>query len=129
MILKTKLNESFPISQFQIDGYRMRQGWLINCSYDPPKTFIGEDFELLSKNLDLQSSKYDRFVFIDDFNVGMENEAMKDFYNLQRLISLNNKPNCYKIPWNPSCIDLILTNCPKYFQNATVVETIVIKHP
>ena len=52
-----------------------------------------EDFDRSkqSKNLDLQSYKYERFVFIDDFNKGMENEAMKDFCNLYRLTNLNNK--------------------------------------
>ena len=36
-------------------------------------------------------------------------------YNFKRLI---NKPICHKNPGNPSCIDLILTNCPNYFQNS-----------
>ena len=48
---------------------------------------------------------------------------MKDFCNLHGLTSLNNKLNCSKNPANPSCIDLILTNCPKYLQNTTVIET------
>ena len=78
---------------------------------------IGEHLKLLSKNLDLQSSKYERFAFVCDLNLGRENEAMKDFCNLYGLTSLNNKPTCYKNPANPSCIDLILTNCPIYFQN------------
>ena len=98
----------------------MGQQWIINCSYNLSKVLIGEHLKLLSKNLDLQSSKHERIVFVGDSNVGMENEAMKDFCNLYRLTSLNNKQNCYKNPANPSCIDLILTNCSKYFQNITV---------
>ena len=31
-----------------------------------------------------------------------------------------NKPTCYK---NPSCIDLILTNCPCSFQNSCEIKT------
>ena len=69
---------------------------------------IGEHLKLLNKNLDLQSSKYERFAFIGDFNVGMETEAMKDFCNVYGLISLNNKLTCYKKPANSSCTDLIL---------------------
>ena len=42
------------------------------------------------------------------------------FYNFKSLI---NKPTCYKNPDNPSCIDLILTNCPNYFQNSSTFET------
>ena len=34
-----------------------------------------------------------------------------------------NKPTCYKNPDKPTCIDLILTNCPGSFQNCCVIET------
>ena len=34
-----------------------------------------------------------------------------------------NKSTCYKNPDRPSCIDLILTNCPCSFQNSCVIET------
>ena len=53
----------------------------------------------------------------------MENEAMKDSCNLYGLTSLSDKPTCYKNSSNPHCIDLILTNYPKYFQNTTVIKT------
>ena len=33
------------------------------------------------------------------------------------------KPNCYKNPDKPTCIDLILTNCPGSFQSSSVMET------
>ena len=41
-------------------------------------------------------------------------------YNFKSLIS---KSTCYKNPDNYSCIDLILTNCPNYFQNSSTFET------
>ena len=34
-----------------------------------------------------------------------------------------NEPTCYKNPDTPSCIDFILTNCPRSFQNSCVIET------
>ena len=34
-----------------------------------------------------------------------------------------NKATCYKNPDKPTCIDLILTNCPRSSQNSYVVET------
>ena len=46
----------------------------------------------------------------------MENVTLKDFHDLH-------SHNCYKNPMNPSCINLILTNSPKYFQNFNVFET------
>ena len=36
-----------------------------------------------------------------------------------------NKPTCFKNPDKPSCIDLILTNCPGSFQNSCVTETVL----
>ena len=84
---------------------------------------IEEHLKLLSKNLELQFSKYKRSAFIGDFNLGMENEAMKDFCKIYKLTSFNNKPTCYKNTATQSSIDLILTICPKYFQNTTVIET------
>ena len=41
-------------------------------------------------------------------------------YNLKSLIK---QPTCYKIPDKPTCIDLILTNVPRMFQNTCVLET------
>ena len=41
-------------------------------------------------------------------------------YNFKSLIS---KSTSYKNPDNSSCIDLILTNCPNYFQNSSTFET------
>ena len=63
-----------------------------------------------------------RDFFIGDFNVGMEIEEVKKFYNLYGLISLNDKPTCYKNPANPSCIYLMLTNCSKFFQNTIIIK-------
>ena len=33
-----------------------------------------------------------------------------------------NKPTCYKNPGKPTFTDLILTNCPRSFQNSCVIE-------
>ena len=39
------------------------------------------------------------------------------------LTSLLNKPTCYKNPDRPSCIDIILTDCPRSSQNSCTIET------
>ena len=36
---------------------------------------------------------------------------------------MNNRPRCFKNPEKPSWIDLILTNCPRSFQNSCTIET------
>ena len=58
-----------------------------------------------------------------NFNVATSDKAMEDFCSLSNLKSLINKPTCYKNQQNPTCIDLILTNRPDYFQHSNVFET------
>ena len=72
---------------------------------------------------DSYSSKNENFILIGDFNSEPKETIMKDFcesYNFKNLVK---EPTCYKNPKNPSLIDLILTNCPRSFQNTTTVET------
>ena len=48
---------------------------------------------------------------------------LKIFGSSYDLASMINRPTCYKNPEKPSCIDLILTNCPRNFQNSCTFET------
>ena len=48
---------------------------------------------------------------------------MSHFCESHNLKSLIKVLTCYKNPESPSCIDLILTNKPKNFQNSCVIET------
>ena len=84
---------------------------------------ISQHMEVLGKNMDIYSSTYENFIFFDDFNAGMVHSVLKNFCNLYSLTSLINKPTCWKNPTRPTCIDLIVTNCPKFFQNINVTET------
>ena len=43
---------------------------------------ISQYMEALGKYMDLYSSTYENFIFLDDFNTGMEHSALKDFCNL-----------------------------------------------
>ena len=56
-----------------------------------------------------------------DFNTEPADTVSPDFceiYNLK-----NNQEKDFKNPNNPSCIDLIIMNRPKSFQNSMVIET------
>ena len=118
MISETKIDESFPLGQFKINGsnalFRLyhnsngggimlfvredipmklivfeippveglyvevkltKQKWLISCSYNPNKSMN----KSIGKNMDLYSSTYENFIFLSDFNAGMEHSALKDF--------------------------------------------------
>ena len=47
---------------------------------------------------------------------------MADFLNVYNLKNLVDQKTCFKNPDNPTCIDLILTNSPRSFQNTNVFE-------
>ena len=100
---------------------RNKKKRLISCSYNPKKTSLSNHIVALSKKLDLFTIKYERLLFLGDFNAGMEDSSIIcSNYNLTSMI---NKLTCYKNPGKPTCIDLILTNCPKSLQNSFVIET------
>ena len=65
---------------------------------------------------------YESIILLGDFNVEVEEKNMSEFmslYNLENLV----KQKTFKNHENPSCIDLILTNSPRSFQNSNVFET------
>ena len=166
MISETKLDESFPPSQFFLDGYsvpfrldrngngggillyirddlsskllsmnknidgffveinlRNKKKWLLSCSCNPTKIQISNHLAELSKNNDLYLTKYDQLLVLGDFNAGVEDSPVKIFCSSYNLTSMIKRPTCYKNPEKPSCIDLILTNCPRSFQNSCIIET------
>ena len=48
---------------------------------------------------------------------------MKDFCDIYSFQNLIKEPTCFKNPTNPKCIDLMLTNRHRSFQNLCVIET------
>ena len=100
---------------------RNKKKWLISCYYNPKITSLSHHIAALSKSLDLFTTKYERLLFLGEFNAGMEASSIKIFCSNYNLTSMINKPTCYKNPDKPSCIDLILTNCPGSFQNSCVI--------
>ena len=71
----------------------------------------------------MHSSLYDNFIFLGDFNATIKETSVKDFCDFYNLRSLINIPNCFKNYNNPTCIDLILTNRARSFQNSCTIET------
>ena len=49
--------------------------------------------------------------------------AMIEFCKVYKLKNLVKGATCYKIPEEPSCIDLILTNRPRSFHGCHIIET------
>ena len=168
LISETKLDDSFPMNQFRMEGYstpfrrdRNNYGggiilliredipakilnehltecdiehffvevnlrskkWLISCSYNPNVNSIQKHLSQISRGIDFYSTKYENFIFLGDFNAEITNSYVENFCGAYGLKSLIKVPTCYKNPLAPKCIDLILTNRPKSFQNSNVYET------
>ena len=124
IFLQNLLVEENLIEGFFVEvNLQNKKKWLLSFSYNPKKTSLSNHIAELSKSLDLFTTKYERLLFLGDFNAGMEDSSIKIFCSNFNLTSMINKPTCYKNPDKPTCIDLILTNCPGSFQNSCVIET------
>ena len=108
---------------FLVELNLMKQKWLIICNYNPHKTMIKGYLEYISKEIDSHSSKYDNFLLLSDFNSEPTEEAMKIFCHIYNFKNLLDKPTYWKNPTNPSCVDLIITNKLRSFQNSCTLET------
>ena len=120
---KLILVEDLPTECFFIEINLRKKKWLLCCSYNPHRNNIKNHLEILGRNLDLYSSLYENIIVLGDFNVETTDPSMEDFCVRYNLNSLIKDPTCYKNPENPTCIDLILTNSPRSFQNSCVIET------
>ena len=75
------------------------------------------------QNTDLYLTKSDQILFLGDFNAGVEDSSVKICCSCYKFTSTINRPTYFKNPEKASCIDLILTNCPRSFQNHFAIET------
>ena len=73
--------------------------------------------------MDNYSSEYDNFILLGDLNSEPTESAVKDFCEIYSCKNLIKDNTCFKNPLKPSCIDLMITNRPKSFQNSVTVET------
>ena len=69
------------------------------------------------------SGEYDNCILLGDFKADISNTHLKSFCELYSLKCLIKEPTCFKNIENPTCIDLILTNHQRCFQNSSVVDT------
>ena len=91
--------------------------------YIPHKNLAPGHFEKNCFTIDAHLNKYENIPLMDDFNCEMSELVMKNFCDTYNL-----SPTCFKNPYNPSCIDLILTNMAKSFFNTHVFETGLSDH-
>ena len=58
-----------------------------------------------------------------DINVEPNDVTMENFCAINGCKNIVENKTCFKNPINPTCIDLIITNRPKSFQESEVIET------
>ena len=112
-----------PIEGFYRELNLHNDKWLLNCSYNPHKNNIVNHLKALSDFLDSHSSTYEKVLILGDFNIEVDDQNMKTFFDSYHLTSLIKQPTCYKNPSHPKCTDSILTNVPRSFQTTCVIET------
>ena len=86
-------------------------------------SLISKHLNEIGKNLDLLLSKYDNIMLIGDLNAEPTEATVSDFCEIYNLKHLIKDKTCFKNPIKPTCIDLIITNRPKCFQDSVVIET------
>ena len=102
--------------------------WLLFGGYNPNKNGISSYLNELTPILDNYLSKYDNYLLLGDLNSEIKEIPMKEFCETYNLINLINEPTCFKNPFNPSSIDVILTNRSKRFQDSKAIETGLSDH-
>ena len=75
--------------------------------------------------MDNYSSKYDNFIILGDLNSEPTESAVRDFCQIYGCKNLIKDNACFKNLEKSSCIDLIITNRPKCFQNSVTLEMVV----
>ena len=97
--------------------------WLICGTYNPSKNNIATHLSKLSSCIEKFSYDYDNLIILGDFNAEPYHNEVQEFCNSFNMKNLVKEPTCYKNYDNPSCIDLIITNRPRSFQNTITLET------
>ena len=104
-----------------------KQKWLVIAIYTPPSQCKNYFITELTKMLDKCRGSYENTVILGDFNMQPTNQILKTFLEDNSFVNLIKSNTCFKSKPG-SCIDLILTNKPKSFQNSDVMETGVSDH-
>ena len=79
------------------------------------KSNIANHLKNICTTLDKLNATCDNLILLEYFNVKPEKETIAEFLNLCDLKNLFKQNICLKNPGKPTCIDFILTNCPRSF--------------
>ena len=103
------LSHDFPCAEsFFVEINLCKKKWLINCSYNPHKNNIENHLDIISRSLDTHSTKYENIVHLGDFNVCIDDEALKTFCKSYSFNSLIKQPKFFEI-----CNTVLNIHAPK----------------
>ena len=122
--IPTKLIDSqMKIEGFFIELNLRRKKWLLCCSYNPKYSQISHHLKEIGKDLDVLTSNFDNSILMGDFNAEPADTIVSGFCEICNLKNIIREKTCFKNPNNPSCVDFIIRNRPRTFQNYMVIET------
>ena len=67
--------------------------------------------------------QYENFILMGDINVEPNDASMKNICQIYGCTNIVKDKTCFRSPVNPTCVDLMITNRPKSFQESEVIET------
>ena len=117
------LNTDLSVEGFVVEIRLRKKKWLLCSSYNPKKNLTANHLNCIGKNLDSQLGQYEKFILMGDFNVEPNDANMKNFCQIYGCKNIVKDKTCFKNPINPTCMDWIITNRPKSFQESEVIET------
>ena len=79
--------------------------------------------ESSGKVADSLYAEYENFILIGDFNATEYDASVENFCDIYSVKNLIKEPTYFKRPHTQKCIDLMMTNRSKSFQNSYVIET------
>ena len=142
VITETKLDSTFPVTQFLIEGYksyildrnRHGGGILVYVREDIPGKELSKhtqpsDIEGIFLEINLRETRwlwlacYHPPSQSDDYLFKNVGNSLDLYFQVYSKFLLGKASTCFKNPQNPSYIDLIITNSPKSFQNTESIPT------
>ena len=117
------LNSDLSIQGFFVEIRLRKKKWLLRSSYNPKKNLIGNHLNYIGRNLDSKLGQHENFILMGDFNDETNYVTMKNFCQIYGCKNIVKDPTCFENPINRTCIDLIITNRQKSFQESEVIKT------
>ena len=101
--------------------------WLLVGSYKPPSLSDTDFTTDMTKSLDKVLTFYENIALVGDFNFDLlrpeKSRPLVELCDIFDLTNLVKEPTCFTKRFEPSLIDLVLTNRPNSFTKTLVCDT------